>query len=565
MKISEKMKNLLTVTGVFAFLVLNSTLCIYLGNLQEYSFRLNQLFVLLIPFCLGIWGCTLCIALLPLLAERFWKKELFPFVSALLWGIVFCGWVQGSFLLWPIRGEKLHTFVTQPFFGTLELVVYALIFTCVFRFRKYLLQKPMTFAGIVVFSQILVLFPLFSKYEPEKLSRQCRPLMDDFFQISDQENVILIVLDSLEYDYFQKTYASAEEEIKPIVKDFECFPRFLSMYPQTFFAFPTLLSGSDLFDRTRTWDVRKDVWHQDENSFHGYHEAKDKMYAAETCLPGRLAREGFRNEFYSLADIYLWFWWEDQIIANIRMDGEEEAKRLVSLHVVSEDILPNALYRLSPLLFKTEIFQALRNVQASAYRVYSGGELYFESEETGTLSENVLTDAEAPKFAQQDGLFFQTPEKAKMTSQPLFKVIHLQGVHDIPVTSELETNRTREYTSWGRTYFIQGIGKYLDFLKQNGAYENSWILILGDHGNHLSPVSRQFNPLLLVKRPHSRQNEMTKNENVVLMRDIAPTLLGELGISLSEARALSIWDPTEAQKKEREELWKKFYVENLTQ
>ena len=562
MRISEKLKNLLTAAGVLAFLVFNSALCIYLGNLQEYTFRLGQLLAILVPVCLGIWGSVLCVSLLPLLADRFLKRDLSQFAAALLWGIVFCVWVQGSFLLWPISGEKLHSFSTQPLFGILELAVYALIFTCDFRFRPQLLQKPMTLAGVIIFSQILVLLPLFSKYGPEKLSRQSHPTPDELFQVSDQENIIFIAIDSLEYDYFQKTCAGAEKELAPILKDFECFPRFLSMYPQTFFAFPTLLSGSDLFDRTRTWDVRKNVWNQSEKSFNGYNEAKDKMYEEETCIPGQLVKKGFRNELHSLPNIVLWFCWNEQIIANVGMNGEE-AKRLISLSVVSEDILPNALYRISPLLFKTQVFQTLRTAQASAYRAYSGKELYLAQEESGILGEEVLTDGSHAKSSPYDSLFFQPPERAKRIPQPLFKVIHLQGVHDIPVSPELETDHAHAYTSWGRCYFIQGIGNYLEFLKRNGAYDNSWILILGDHGNHLSPVSRQFNPLLLVKRPHSRQDEMTKNENVVLMRDIAPSLLGELGISLS--KPYSLWTPTEEQKKEREALWQKFYVENLTQ
>ena len=67
--------------------------------------------------------------------------------------------------------------------------------------------------------------------------------------------------------------------------------------------------------------------------------------------------------------------------------------------------------------------------------------------------------------------------------------------------------------------------------------------------------------LKVVQVKHSRRK--AANGPSFLMRDIAPSLLGELGISLS--KPYSLWTPTEEQKKEREALWQKFYVENLTQ
>ncbi|MBE6424594.1 MAG: hypothetical protein E7029_01125 [Planctomycetaceae bacterium] len=580
MSTSEKIRKILAVSGLLSGLIFLTLFNIYLGNLRDYSFTLQQLGVLGGVFCLAIFGMSAAGLLL------FVRSRFFPQAVLSLFAFCLCLWFQGSFLLWPLGGtpETIHDFSGHPIFGILELVIYFGIFRLVFHFRSSVEKKYLQFSILILFSQLLVILPALCSYRESSLNRIMYAEHSDLFRHSSQENIILLVLDSLESDYFSKVCASSSGEVEKVLKDFEYFPRFLSMYPQTFYAMPTLLTGNAQFDETKTWDVTKNVFEQTDSSIFqtgdpAYFGSLAQMYSEQDSFLRKLRENAFRTELYSFSGTCVYFPQDEHLAANIDMKrDQEEKKRLLSLRVLAETIIPHTLYRLSPLLFKPTVFDLSQKGLENAYRLYSGERIsswdgMVQKTKTASAEEekekekkeeepNARTPKEnALRFAPLDTPFFTVPSEAQTMPEKCFKLIHLYGMHFV---NEYESRGSLDqFTQTGQTYFLDGVGSYLEYLKKSGVYENSWIVICGDHGFHGSPVSEQFHPVLLVKRPNTSSTEMTVNDQIVLLRDVAPTLLTEQGIRL--ARPYSFWDPTEEQKKEREALWQKFYVENLTQ
>ena len=562
---TEKITKSLKVSGLLAFLVFMSALTIYLGNLRDYTFTIQQLAVVAGAFSFGIWACVF------LLLACFFRSKIFSSVLLAVLAFALCLWVQGSFLLWPLGGDNttIHTFAMHPVFGALELVIFGLIFWLVFHFRLFSERKTASLAGIVVFTQILAILPALSAYRESSLDRLLYiypHVKDQIHRVSDQPNLFIILADSMERNYFQAAWESAEPEMNAVLKDFEYFPHFLSLYPQTFYAVPTLLSGSDYFDRTKKWDVNKTVFEQTEENYfsQSYRDSIDRMYTEPNALLPNLEKAGFRCEVYPLCGTAVYLPGDLKSVSNLNYDEDQKEKsRFLSLRVLVEKIIPHALYRMSPLITKPVVFSASNAFLREAYRLKSGEYWLDENTAAEVLADSAVTpapnseNADDSEFLSHDSLFFSLPTAPQLTNERYAKVIHLNGLHALDGMSD---PARRMPQTFGKVYFVQGIGSYLNYLKQAGCYDASWIVIFGDHGLHSSPVADQFNPALLIKRPNSRQEKMTENDSIVLMRDLAPSLLSEMGIQTSAP--FSLWHPTEEQSLQRKKLWEDFIIKN---
>ncbi|NME70368.1 sulfatase [Flammeovirga aprica] len=91
------------------------------------------------------------------------------------------------------------------------------------------------------------------------------------------------------------------------------------------------------------------------------------------------------------------------------------------------------------------------------------------------------------------------------------------------------------------TYADAQMGKVIDALKEEGLYENTIIIVWGDHGYHLTDHGKwrkntgyhvSLRCPLIVKVPHSKKGKMM--ENIVQNIDIYPTLMELAGIEVSD-------------------------------
>lgn len=551
MNLTEKICKSLLVSGLIAFLFFSVSLIIYLGNLQEYSFTILQLLLVTGLCSLGIFVVVFAGFLC------FVRFKCFTAVLLVLTSILFCMWLQSNFLLWSSDESTLiQTFSALPVCGIFEILVYILVFYLVFRFQSFVITHLYKLGLIILVSQAVVIIPALLSYDSSNFNRLSNnsEIFSSIHQISKQENIYIILLDSFGNDSFHELYKSEYETTNQTFHDFEYFPHFIAKFPLTFYMVPTLLTGSDLFEKNLKWNPNKDYSHQS-MSVKTYFKDKERMYNSENSLLPILAQNGYTNEMYPFCGTSIYFPKDCEWLSNTTLNEDAlSRKKVFSCRVLEETILPFTCYRLSPLCLKYWSFQISYQCQQICYNLYSGkGWDSFQTLEFNNFS----------RFMQQEFVdetpFFTPPEEPQLDSRKYFKLYHLNGWHDLDL--EPYSPSSEAYLKFGKAYFSQRLDAFFDYLKRSGSYDSSWIIILGDHGMHLSPAAAQFNPALLIKKPGVHQENILVNEDVVMMSDIAPSLLSELGIKTS--KPFSIWRQTEDQKQERGKLWEDFIIKNL--
>lgn len=131
--------------------------------------------------------------------------------------------------------------------------------------------------------------------------------------------------------------------------------------------------------------------------------------------------------------------------------------------------------------------------------------------------------------------FFENlPEELLKQGENRFALYHFTGTHDIEFSLVPPLQNRNRYLQKGKQD-LDGVARFLELLRKSGVYENSYLVVMGDHGNHLEPVLERKNPFLLVKRPGDTHEPMATNEQPIFLRDIAPTILKDKGIVTKES------------------------------
>lgn len=549
MNVKSNIKQAAIAAALPAVVVFASAATIYFNNLPEYSFTCRQFVTGMGIVTMGIFVCLF------VLMACFVKVKWFRWIFLTVFSLGLCMWFQGNFIFYPrgLAGDAIRTFGQYPVYGIWELLFYVVIFGLVFYFRDFVQKYYLRIIIVVAATQLITTFPAVISYDSALLRRT--PNFDWPIQNSKEENITIILVDSTGTDFFEKMRKS-DPEYDSKLKDFTYFNHLLSLYPETLFAVPTLLSGNPYFDNTMHWNPKTTVWDQDKKGFGAgfggkqYIKDIDQMYQDCNSLIPNLSKHNYIPEIYPYIGV-LKFLPQDYKFDNLKFDNNVQAqKRIINGYMLEERIIPFSIYRVVPLIIKDQTMKFVEEVLWDVYRVIKN-----RPRDILRASDTPGRDKKADiSLHPLDQKFFDIKNDIVIDEQKRFRFIHLFGCHVFDYT--LEEN----YLPYGKLLF-DGVSNYLDYLKKNDCYDDSWIIIMGDHGQHSGKVQYRFNPIFLIKRPHAQNGSLQINENIILMRDIAPSLLGELGIQTE--RPFSIWKQTEEQKKERQELWQKFFVENV--
>ena len=132
-----------------------------------------------------------------------------------------------------------------------------------------------------------------------------------------------------------------------------------------------------------------------------------------------------------------------------------------------------------------------------------------------------------------------------LSGSPKFVWVHLYDPHDPyePPPPYSETYHNNLYDG-EIAYADHALGDFLAYLRRRGWYDNSLIVLVGDHGEGLGEHKEQTHGIflydatlhvpLIIKLPQQRQAGKLVSAQVRTI-DILPTVLGLLGVSTSEA------------------------------
>ena len=271
--------------------------------------------------------------------------------------------------------------------------------------------------------------------------------------LSADKNFVIFVVDSVDSKTFERLMNTEDLEYKEIFRDFTYYPDTLAAYPYTTLAVPHLMTGK---------------WYECEEDYRTYFTEAMKA----SPLLNRLKEENYLGAIYSGTDVVF-----DDLEFLEYENLFERPYEIGSAKTFMLDELRLAFYLYMPYQRKKYEHFAIYNLQNEAPADYYYSWLdpwvyqYFDS------------------------------HPIKLESEKRFRFIHIEGAH-VPLRYDKNLNEnysTATYDS-NTEACVTVLEKYLENLRESGAYDNTAIVILADHGYaDKHALEGRENPLLLIK------------------------------------------------------------------
>ena len=405
--------------------------------------------------------------------------------------VLLCTYVQGNFLvknLPPLDGTTIvwDNFTILRTEGIILWSVVAVVAILMYVFlKKELFSKTVMYLSGALTLMLLITgvsVTLTSGALEEKARYQIGG--NKQFTMSEDQNFVILLLDSVDARTFSEMLES-HPEYESSFRDFTYFENTIGAYSCTKRAVPYILSGD---------------WYENDERFEDY---MHRMYQ-ESPLFNTLQERGYNLE---LCDTELYM---DDEIAEMFSNIYRVDYKLTSYVKFSKPLLKLIGFRYAPFelkklcIFKSAAFDELIRVENS------GEEL---------------------SFSPTDHLFKDRLDETGITtedSNSKFKFIHLNGAHvpfiydkDMNIIDEMEGTYEQSLQA-----VILGAEDYVEKLRESGAYDNTVLIIMSDHGFNgslgkmgdaawLRPC-----PLFLVKGINESHDSMQISEAPISFEDL---------------------------------------------
>lgn len=350
---------------------------------------------------------------------------------------------------------------------------------CIAPFFSDLWKLVLNFLSIgILVVQIITLCTLFvvTDHSP---STECQLTNRGRFQLSQNENTIIFVLDAYDSQYFSDFIAAHPEYQETLWSDFVFYPNTVGGGIRTTLAMPQILTGQ---------------YYTSETSYPEY---------LETAYQTTSVYRAFHKAGYNIG-IYTEGNFMSPSMSNLIMNLYAGRKP-----VSSYPTLAYYLYRLTACRY-------LPHELKKAVWMYSGDFDAATDTSGGEQSPYLIDDALFYKNLVEDGLTLQ--------EENAFRLYHLFGTHQA-YTLNAQAQRNLDGTSLEEQQIgvMRILETYFDQMKQLGIYDNSNIMILADHGE----LDRAQNPLLMVKKGQEIKGFQTSDLPVSYI-NLHPTWLATL-------------------------------------
>ena len=474
----------LPVCFFFTFTVLlYGPLSIYLPNSEEIWFRMIEIWKIILPVS--------AIAMIMFAAFfYFLPDKLQKWFLALLFGGSLAFYVQGNLINKSYgTGVMDGTMVdwsqyrTYGIWNTLlwaACILLPVILTLILRksdkMKKILIAASLFLTAIQIPAMVVQLI----NYQPNtnaKLSIK----KENLFDLSEKENVIMIMLDTVDEKYYNQ-FLKDEPEFTEELTGFVHYKNVLTSGARTMIAVPAMFSGHPY-----TRDIP-------------YSEYLQQVWGGENAF-SVMAEQGYDVRVYSETFVFS----EDaaEYISNYKMDGG----KVGSYKVLLKKIYKMDLYKFFPHFLKR-------------FAWFDTSEFNSARKMTGEYNMN------DPRFIER---FRESGFNTEDTADKVFVMYHLRGAHPI---YNLDRNGERVESSTLKDQ-VAGcftlVKEMLQNLRDLGLYDNSTIIILADHGD----VGLAERPILLIKEAGSTGEYVTSKTPVSLF-DMAIYLTKLAGATLED-------------------------------
>ena len=508
--------------GVAVSFALSFMLCVFapyelfLTNQGEFWFDAKMM---ILPVALLFLTAFAALLALFFIMRLIGKTPFFCVLTVAMSALVYF-YIQGNFFisgLPPLDGTNIDWNAPSPerIKSIAAIIISAGLF--IFLFLKLSCDNfaKLSFYGSLALSLMLVITmtTLVLTTEIQDKTGQLNCYDKGEFEYSDKENIIVLVLDSLDAGTFEEALEK-NPEFADTFDDFTYFDNTLAAYPFSMHAVPHLLTGE---------------WYENNGDFHRYVQSS----IDRSPLIGALEKNEYKMGIYSPSDIKLEGAVHDGRYENqIALKDSFTTKKGAMVMMAKMAGLKYAPWDLKEKCYNmTEHSESIRNVESGdGYEFYSwdNGKFY-----NAIRKEDTIT----------------------VTDDKTFRFIHLYGAH-LPLWYNKDLSKAENPTYLGNVEACLTLcDTYIKSLKAAGVYENSSIVILADHG-YIHPyteetIRERMHCALLIKGRGEHGDEMSVSSAPISYADLAPSFVG-----LIEGKgAREIFEYKDGDTRERRFIW----------
>ncbi|MGE5633332.1 MAG: hypothetical protein ACM3TR_19895 [Caulobacteraceae bacterium] len=461
---------------------------LYLSNVNEFWFTIKDLLIILIPtllvFSLVLFIFSIFIYKVSL---KFFRGYL-----AFIFGLGIAIYIQGNYIQidYGILDGTAINWGQYKYYGILNLLVWIVIIIAgiILAYKKQKIVRIIAFfiMGVQIATiSVLLVNANFNKSTSTTITT------NKLFELSENENTIIFIVDELDADY-TNSLLEKYPEMAENLEDFTYFENTLAAYPFTRGAMPHILTGIR-YDNKITFT-----------------EYLDKAYK-ETPLYTALIEKNYNIGLYS---------------SNYHFN-----KTICSL---TENIMLNqtsvsSYSGLGSLFYKLIAFKYSPHFLKQYFWIHTGEFSNYMASTTPGTSLYYTDNVSFYKRLRSQGL-------TKVQGKNAFRVYHIDGAHP-PYTVDENLNETENSSAIQEAYSsFKIIFEYISQMKELGIYENSNIIIMADHGYY----DMKQHPTLMIKR--SGESHSFKISNVqVSYDDLMATYIDLLGLK-TDYEGISVFD-----------------------
>lgn len=481
----------------------------FTSNLEDLWFDIYSFLpIVLIQFLIMFVVLSVIFMVINRVSKKAYKIAL---VSAAI--IAFVTYVQGNFLTYNLPGLDGNK-IEWGAYGldmviSLALwiitIVSAIVVIRKIKFEKF--EKAIKYVSAGVLAMLVVTtVSLFAKPNVFDEKSTDVAMFDNFDTISSDKNFLIFLVDQVDSQVFNNELSNNWDKTE-IFEDFTYYPDTTSTYMWTCYSIPYILSGE---------------WHENKTA-----AFSDYFTSAIDNAPllSKLESEKYKLNIY-----------EDEELLNYKGNNLRRFQNIQSTNSINK---------------KTLIKEEIKYVMFK----YLPFPLKWMARIEGLDFNRTKIDESGRVFSSLNDIVYSHMKNNELTTTKdrYFSFTHVVGAHP-PFVYNSNVERQPEGTyEDGINASIAMIKKYLERLKQSGAYDNSVIIVMSDHGHSNETIGRG-NPILFIKGLNEK-HEYTESTARISFENLNQAyeqlLNGEqtdklfIGIDNSERRILvnELYDP----------------------
>ena len=496
-RVADRSKKYLMVICFFVFTVcLYGPFSLYFQNAEEFWFTLKDFSVVVLPVSfIALVTLFLLSIVLPETKKHIWIK--------LLFGISLAMYIQGNYInisygSGVLDGSEIvwSDYTTYAVWNTIAWIVCLIIpfvIDIAIKRKEDLFYKILTIVSAALIAMQLPAFVSQAlSYHPAE-NKEFKITTKDIFELSDSDNIIMFILDTMDESYYQEFIDSYPEYTEKL-EGFVHYSNASTAGTKTILAIPAMFTGTPFMRESLYSEYLDKVWSKP-NAFSVLHDA------------------GYRVDVYGE-----------------KMEFSSDAMEYIDNFFQGRDTV-GSYFILAKKIYKMDLYKFMPHI-AKRFFWYNSAEF----EEAKALSQG--NEDSIVSYKLNDPVFYSNYQKKHFStenSDKVLQVYHLDGAHQPYVFNE----KGEEESGVTRTQHVAGlfhqIEIMLDELKEKGIYNNATIFIIADHGE----IHVGEHPVFLLKEAGATGTYSTSKAPVSYF-DIPPYLASLVGEKLDNEYSMDL-------------------------